>query len=128
MCAQTDELRWRPRPLAYYLVSHFVGRYVYTPTVMRGLGFDHRAEAELSYWYRPAAGAGAGARPATGGAGAEALVFVHGVGFGPAPYGPFLDSVADAGTPVLAIELEAASQRLFPRPPPDSATPACGRR
>ena len=38
----------------------------------------------------------------------------------PAPYAPFMESVAGPETPVIAIELEAASQRLFPHQPPDA--------
>ena len=64
------------------------------------------------------AASAASAAAAAAAAEAEAIVFIHGVGFGPAPYAPFLESVAGPETPVIAIELEAASHRLFPHQPP----------
>ena len=257
MCCYTEPVFWRHRPLLYYLFTTFVGRHVYTPVVMQGAGFEHRAQQELTYWFRPArpvedddeggGGLGNGATPspakgavhaaaprqrldelglggarddvtavtaaaaeaaaaaartaavksmggdvaavsaaeaaasegmpngvhggarhnaqqgvqqilrirdgvlstveaavssaaavtnevaaaastaaaaaasaAASAAKPEAVVFIHGVGFGPAPYAPFMESVAGPETPVIAIELEAASQRLFPHQPPDA--------
>ena len=51
---------------------------------MRARGYNRRREGELTYWYRAAAPLPDGARAP------EPLVFIHGVGFGPAPYAPFL--------------------------------------
>ena len=48
----------------------------------------------------------------------EALVFVHGVGFGPAVYEPFVTACSDVQTPVILVEIPSASQHLFPRFPP----------
>ena len=98
MCAQTGAVQWRPRPLAYYAVSHGIGEQVYTPHTMASFGFTQQREGELNYWYRPAkAGAAAG----------DALVFVHGIGLGPAPYAEFLDQCA------------APSPNLHPHPNPN---------
>ena len=98
MCAQTGAVQWRPRPLAYYAVSHGIGEQVYTPHTMASFGFKQQREGELNYWYRPAkAGAAAG----------DALVFVHGIGLGPAPYAEFLDQCA------------APSPNLHPHPNPN---------
>lgn len=145
MCGYTDDVRWRHRPLLYYAISHFVGAWVYTPYVMeqqhgykrltsstsRSKQQHQRAAAghasgsgsggsrgsgssSLSYWYRDATTHGRETK--------ETLVFIHGVGFGPAPYASFLDEVAGADTPVIAVELLAASQRVLPSaaPTPDA--------
>ena len=45
-------------------------------------------------------------------------MFIHGVGFGPAPYLAMVDRFAAGGAAVLMIELRAASQRILPRMPP----------
>jgi len=108
-CAAADAVRWRHRPLSYYAVSHGVGAAAYTPCVMRRASFERRKEEELTYWYRPVP---AGTPPT------EALVFVHGIGIGPAPYASFLGACADEGTPIVAVEMGAFSQRLFPCAPP----------
>ena len=110
MCAQTGAVQWRARPLAYYAVSHGVGEQVYTQhTMVHEHGFERRREGELNYWYRPAkAGAVAG----------DALVFVHGIGLGPAPYAAFLDQCADDSTPLIALDIDAFSQRIFAAAPP----------
>ena len=109
MCAQTGAVQWRARPLAYYAVSHGIGEKVYTQHTMAGFGFERQREGELNYWYRPAK---------AGAAASDALVFVHGIGLGPAPYASFLDQCADDSTPLIALDIDAFSQRIFAAAPP----------
>lgn len=109
VCAQLDPVRWRHRPLAYYAVSHGLGATAYTRGVMESAGFERRREKELSYWYKPSASAAAAG---------DALIFVHGIGLGPAPYASFVKDCTDDSTPVMVVEMEGFSQRLFPRMPP----------
>ena len=134
-CAARDAVRWRHRPLAYYAVSHGVGATAYTHGVMIGAGFERRREGELSYWYRPARAtttATGGERERESGSGPaasavsattskeanDALVFVHGIGLGPAPYADFVLSCADDATPIVVLEMGGFAQRVFPRLPP----------
>jgi pimeloyl-ACP methyl ester carboxylesterase len=111
MCATTSEVQWRHRPLLYYAISHGVGKNVFTPAVMRSKGFErgvHAGRWELSYWHRPALEIFSQR---------EALVFIHGVGFGPAPYADFVDSIAGADTHAVVLELDGVAQRVFSRTP-----------
>eukprot|EP00964_Phaeocystis_antarctica_P011351 scaffold6278_cov66-Phaeocystis_antarctica.AAC.4 len=116
MCCQMDALRWRARPLLYYGLSDTVVKLAYTHRVMADMGYERRREAELPYFYRPPS-ASTEAQPREG-APREAIVFIHGIGIGPATYAAFLDDCADADTPIVAVELEAVCQRLFPRATP----------
>lgn len=134
MRPQIDPLRWTARPLLYYSISHAFSAFQYTPNSMRKGGFGTRRTVEivpprsstdangrdngrvaprkLHYFHRPAS------------AGSEHLppvIFVHGVGFGPAPYANFLAALGDAsGAEVLAIEMPSFAQRISLRaaPPP----------
>ena len=116
MCCQMDAVRWRARPLLYYALSDAVLRAAYTHRVMAARGYERRAEQELPYFYRPPSEAGReeGLTP-------EAIVFIHGIGVGPATYADFLEMCGDAHTPIVAVEIEAVCQRLFPRAPPTPA-------
>jgi len=117
MCAGTDAVRWRHRPLWYYFITQGVGKNVWTPAVMAAAGYERRTQEELVYWYRPAqpTGAPATAPPSQ----QEAFVFIHGVGVGPAPYAQFLEAAApDRAAAVIAVELSAPAQRIFPDAPP----------
>ena len=116
MCCQMDALRWRARPLAYYALSDAVVRLAYTYRVMAEMGYERRREVELPYFYRPPS-TSTEAQPRDG-APREAIVFIHGIGIGPATYAAFLDNCADADTPIVAVEIEAVCQRLFPRATP----------
>lgn len=134
MCAATDPVRWRHRPLLYYGITQGLGENVWTPAVMAGAGYQRRTQEELVFWYRPPvagspptagsppkAGSFTAAEGTAGGATEppEALIFIHGVGVGPAPYAAWVDMAApDRRSPVLAIELGGPAQRLFPPPPP----------
>ena len=114
MSAATDPVRWRHRPLLYYFITHWLGETVWTPSVMTSGGFVRRTQDELVYWYRPAQGAVEPGAPPV-----EALLFIHGVGVGPAPYAQWIEMAApDPSTPVVAIELSGPAQRVFPAPPP----------
>lgn len=119
MCAATDPVRWRHRPLLYYGITQGLGENVWTPAVMAAAGYHRRTQEELVFWYRPPL---ASAGPRNGGGASEppeALIFIHGVGVGPAPYASWVDMAApDRASPVLAIELSGPTQRLFPAPPP----------
>jgi len=128
MCAATDPVRWRHRPLLYYAISHGLGEKVWTRAAMASAGYERRTHGKgadkLVYWYRPpqrdASSAAADGGAAGGGgevASPQALLFIHGVGVGPAPYAAFLDMAApDRAVPVVAVELAAPAQRLFPYP------------
>ena len=116
MCCQMDPLRWRARPLLYYALSDAVVRVAYTYRVMAAMGYERRREQELPYFYRPPAEARSKEEPAP-----EAIVFIHGIGIGPATYADFLHSCADEDTPIVAVEIEAVCQRLFPRATPTPA-------
>ena len=149
-CGAMDALQWRHRPLLFYGLTHAIAHGV-TPMLMQRRGFSRRSVGELTYWYRAgrrqAAGKAAGkageageAREAgkSGGGGkagaddsgaaggaSEALVFIHGIGFGCAPYiervcelAAAVDATSIAEADILMIELPAASQRAFSRMPP----------
>ena len=139
MCGPIDPLRWRHRPLLFYGLTHAVA-HGFTPMIMQKRGFVRRASGDLTYWHR------AGRRRAVsegkageddpgktkgtpaGGAAPEALVFIHGIGFGAAPYVERVERMAAAidsasgptadEADILMIELPAASQRAFSRMPP----------
>lgn len=53
---------------------------VITPMRMRQKGFVRRTEGRLIYWHR------AGSRKQQDGPVPDALIFIHGIGFGPTPY------------------------------------------
>ena len=111
MRTAVEPVRWRHRPLLFYALSQGVGRAA-SAYMMRARGYARRREGELTYWYRAAAPLPDGARAP------EPLVFIHGVGFGPAPYLAMVDRFAGGGAAVLLVELTAASQCILPRMPP----------
>jgi pimeloyl-ACP methyl ester carboxylesterase len=110
--------------------------------------YDEASGEQLAYWHRPrsssAAQAGEGGSEGggegggKGGAPPDALVFIHGMGFGPAPYitrvlqmasadapPPHPDSLTeavhaadDASVDILMVTLPQASQLVLPTPPP----------
>ena len=86
---------------------------------MRRAGFVRRREKELVFWYRPALRRPADASEAAGAPAPteEALVFVHGVGFGPFPYVSNVERWGGSA-PIVMIEVEGATQRIAPRMPP----------
>ena len=93
---------------------------------MRARGYNRRREGELTYWYRAAAPLPDGARAP------EPLVFIHGVGFGPAPYLAIVDRFAGGGAAVLLVELRAVLPVHYnPNPSPSPSqcilTPALAR-
>jgi len=98
MRTAVDPIQWRHRPLLFYALSQGAGR-VASAYLMRSRGYARRREGELTYWYRPAAPLPDGARPP------EPLVFIHGVGFGPAPYLSMVDRFAGGGAPSLGLTL-----------------------
>ena len=98
MRTAVEPIRWRHRPLLFYALSQGVGRAA-SAYMMRARGYTRRREGELTYWYRAAAPLPDGARAP------EPLVFIHGVGFGPAPYLAMVDRFAGGGAAVLLVEL-----------------------
>ena len=89
MCAPMDPLRWRHRPLLFYFVTLLVAHGL-TPLRMRRHGFVRRREGALSYWHKRGArvekGPASAAPSALSASAPDALVFIHGIGFGVAPY------------------------------------------
>ena len=67
---------------------------------------------ELHYWYRPGETSAVGTAAEKEGEKQDALVFIHGIGIGPAPYMDFVSQAAREGQPVVVLELPFASQRL----------------
>ena len=51
MCASMDMLRWRHRPLLFYMLTHLVACFL-TPIQMRRRGFVRHREGPITYWYR----------------------------------------------------------------------------
>ena len=113
---QLDAVRWTARPLVYYAVTHGFGSLVYSPRCMSAAGFGARqaiastdAGSTLRYYVRAAAPGREDAPP---------LLFVHGIGVGPAPYADYLARLGEAsGRMVVAVEMPAFSQRLSAPPP-----------
>ena len=121
LCAYVDETRWRHRPLLYYGLTHWFAGLVWTPRVMAiEHGFQRRTfrdesidgTGELHYWYRPGETSAVGTAAEKEGEKQDALVFIHGIGIGPAPYMDFVSQAAREGQPVVVLELPFASQRL----------------
>ena len=85
MCAPMDPLRWRHRPLLFYFVTLLVAHGL-TPLRMRRHGFVRRREGALSYWHKRGArvekGPASAAPSALSASAPDALVFIHGIGFG----------------------------------------------
>ena len=98
------------------------------PAASSGGERDAAGEAAPGRGASAGAASGASAAGSAGSAGSaaaaatasDAIVFIHGVGVGPAPYAKFLGALAaaDESTPMVAFELGAVAQRAFPRTPP----------
>ena len=104
MCPAVDKLRWRHRPLAFYALSHGLA-HVFTPMQMRPRGFKLHSQGPLTYWHRSgrkAASSAAGGAAAGAATSAEAIVFIHGIGFGAFPY---LEQVERMGAAIRGASL-----------------------
>ena len=130
LCGSMDALRWRHRPLLFYALTHVVARFL-TPMRMRRCGFTRRSQGRITYWHR--AGTRSQENDETGEQGSapapDAVIFIHGIGFGVAPYVSRVESMGEAipaggkamamaTADILMIELPACSQRAFVRMPP----------
>jgi len=111
MRLHSEPLRWQHRPLAYYAISQGVGS-ILTRVLMGRAGYVAERQQELRYFYRPPADSAAG-----DGASRKALVFIHGIGVGPAPYLHFVQRAAREGAAVIVVELGAVAQRISAAPP-----------
>mmetsp|Transcript_23334 Transcript_23334/g.43333 ORF Transcript_23334/g.43333 Transcript_23334/m.43333 type:complete len:1018 (+) Transcript_23334:108-3161(+) len=105
-CGPMSALRWRHRPLLFYSLSEVYARG-FSPRVMKQHGFERRFEGKFSYWYRPGKRRNDEVPP-------DAFVFIHGIGFGVAPYVQRVVEMCAPEVDILMFELQAASQRLFP--------------
>eukprot|EP00613_Pedinella_sp_CCMP2098_P074248 CAMPEP_0171916196 /NCGR_PEP_ID=MMETSP0993-20121228/14697_1 /TAXON_ID=483369 /ORGANISM="non described non described, Strain CCMP2098" /LENGTH=698 /DNA_ID=CAMNT_0012551545 /DNA_START=46 /DNA_END=2142 /DNA_ORIENTATION=+ len=135
LCAYVGDLRWKHRPLAFYALTHLVGGEVWTPYAMRSNGFERRTHKELVYWYKPGRGgkANTDVPPPTSSSSSSSsavdvaaveampLVFIHGIGVGPAPYLDLVNQAAGTQAPVVVVELACVSQRVCPTAPPPPA-------
>jgi hypothetical protein len=72
-----DPIPWRHHPLLYYLLTHAIFARLVTPYVLKQRGFTRRQQHGIGYY---------AFAPPTNEASDEAIVFIHGVGVGPAPY------------------------------------------
>lgn len=108
MVGAMDPLRWRHRPLSFYAISDWVNVAYITPKLVGERGFKRGAAGKLTYWHRPGNRTQSAVQP-------DALVFIHGIGFGVFPYVQKVEQMASPDVDIVMIELPANSQRLFPQ-------------
>ena len=116
MCAQMDRVRWSSRPLLYYALSDGLVQAGFAAPKMRSLGYEQRRTEELRYYFRRRRRGALAAEAREDAPAADAFVFVHGIGIGPSIYADLLERMVDDETPVVAVRIDAISQKLLPRP------------
>ena len=118
MCSQMDRVNWRSRPLLYYALLDGLVQAALARPKMESLGYQRRQTEELSYYYRRGRRASALAAPLPTDAAVpagDAFIYVHGIGIGPSNQAEIVERMVDDGTTVIAVEIDAISQKLFPQ-------------
>ena len=120
MLPTVDAVRWLHRPLLYYMLTDAIFGRILTPRILKRRGFIRRRRHGLQYYAfdpSPAAEFGSSVAAASDEADLEnwmeddsdssmalssheAVVFIHGVGVGPAPYIQLLESFISEPYPV----------------------------
>ena len=119
-----DPLQAYHKPLGYHALIAAID--VAYGLGLRAAGFVHLRSGRHGYWYRPARAppvpSPTVAPPTPTVAPPTPIVFLHGIGVGLAPYGPFVHELAALGQPLVLVELPHISSRLVDDPPSQAQT------